>query len=123
MYLLVSKFCFLEFRLLLSRVAPCYSLLPRTVWYTNYLPNCLSYKDILALIFPDNTVLFVGVKTPSLLIGNLASEMNSVIQRFSWNCLVPNLSKTEFMVLGRSKQGVAKVGIDELLFLGVELEG
>ena len=31
MYILASKFCFLEFRLLLSRVAPYYSLLPRTV--------------------------------------------------------------------------------------------
>ena len=31
-YLLVSKFRFLEFRLLLSRVAPYYSSLPRTVW-------------------------------------------------------------------------------------------
>ena len=34
MYLLASKFRFLELRLLLSRVAPYYSSLPRTVWYT-----------------------------------------------------------------------------------------
>ena len=33
MYLIVSKFCFLEFRLLLSRVAPYCSSLPRTVWF------------------------------------------------------------------------------------------
>ena len=32
MYLVASKFRFLEFRLLLSRVAPYYSSLPRTVW-------------------------------------------------------------------------------------------
>ena len=32
MYILASKFRFLEFRLLLSRVAPYYSSLPRTVW-------------------------------------------------------------------------------------------
>ena len=32
MYLLVSKFRFLEYRLLLSRVSPYYSSLPRTVW-------------------------------------------------------------------------------------------
>ena len=35
MYLLASKFRFLEFRLLLSRVAPYYSSLPRTVWKEN----------------------------------------------------------------------------------------
>ena len=34
MYILASKFRFLEFRLLLSRVAPYYSSLPRTVWKT-----------------------------------------------------------------------------------------
>ena len=34
MYLLVSKFRFLEFRLLLSRVAPYYIALPRTVWFS-----------------------------------------------------------------------------------------
>ena len=33
-YLLVSNFRFLEFRLLLTRVAPYYSSLPRTVWKT-----------------------------------------------------------------------------------------
>ena len=33
MYLLISKFHFLEFWLLLSRVAPYYRLLPRTVWF------------------------------------------------------------------------------------------
>ena len=32
MYVLASKFYYLEFRLLLSRVAPYYSSLPRTVW-------------------------------------------------------------------------------------------
>ena len=32
MYILASKFRFLEFRLLLSQVAPYYSSLPRTVW-------------------------------------------------------------------------------------------
>ena len=32
MYILASKFRFLEFRLLLSRVAPYYSSLPQTVW-------------------------------------------------------------------------------------------
>ena len=32
MYVLASKFYFLEFWLLLSRVAPYYSSLPRTVW-------------------------------------------------------------------------------------------
>ena len=32
MYLLDSKFCLLEFRLLLSRVAPYYSSLPQTFW-------------------------------------------------------------------------------------------
>ena len=36
MYILASKFRFLEFRLLLSRVAPYYSSSPRTVWYQNY---------------------------------------------------------------------------------------
>ena len=34
MYVLASKFYFLEFWLLLSRVAPYYSSLPRTVWYS-----------------------------------------------------------------------------------------
>ena len=34
MYLLVSKFPFLGFRLLLSWVAPYYILLPRTDWLT-----------------------------------------------------------------------------------------
>ena len=33
MQLLASKFHFLEFWLLLSRVAPYYSSLPRTVWF------------------------------------------------------------------------------------------
>ena len=34
MYILVSKFRFLQFWLLLSLVAPYYSSLPRTVWWT-----------------------------------------------------------------------------------------
>ena len=33
MYILVSKFRFLEFWLLLSQVASYYSSLPRTVWF------------------------------------------------------------------------------------------
>ena len=89
--------------------------------YINDLPNCLSYKDSLALMFADDTVVSVEAKTPSLLIENMASEMNSVIQWFSCNRLVLNLSKTEFMVFGRSKQGVAKVGIDELVVSGCRI--
>ena len=48
--------------------------------YINDLPNCLSYKDSLALMYADDTVASVEAKTPSLLIENMASEMNSVIQ-------------------------------------------
>ena len=40
MYLLASKFRFLGFRLLLSRVAPYYSSLPRTVWISQVLICC-----------------------------------------------------------------------------------
>ena len=72
-------------------------------------------------MFADDTVVSVEAKTPSLLIENMASEMNSVIQWFSCNRLVLNLSKTEFMVFGRSKQGVAKVGIDELVVSGCRI--
>ena len=47
MYILASKFYYLEFCLLLSRVAPYYSSLPRTVWFdsTNReaLENALSF--------------------------------------------------------------------------------
>ena len=42
--------------------------------------------------------------------------MNSVIQWFSCICLVPNLSKKEFMFFGRSEHEVTKVRIDELRF-------
>jgi hypothetical protein len=66
-------------------------------------------------MFADDTMVSVEAKIPSLLIDNMASESNSVIQWFSCNPLVLNLSKTEFMVFGRSKQGVAKVGFDELV--------
>jgi len=43
MYILVSKFLFLEFRLLLSRVAPYYELYERFV-----TANC--WKDVLILV-------------------------------------------------------------------------
>ena len=84
----------------------------------NDLPNCLSHKDSLAAMFADDTVVYVEAKSPSLLIENLTAEMNSVIQWFSCNCIVPNLSKTEFVVSGKSKQVVAKVGIDQLVVFG-----
>jgi len=39
MYVLVPKFRFLEFRLLLSLVAPYYSSSPRTVWFRDREPE------------------------------------------------------------------------------------
>ena len=48
MYLLISKFNFLEFWLLLSRVAPYYSSLPRTV--LQFWNNQLLAKLLLKLI-------------------------------------------------------------------------
>ena len=52
MELLVSKFRFLEFRLLLSRVAPYYSSLPRTVW----LRIKTRYMIKIKIFFDKNTV-------------------------------------------------------------------
>ena len=86
--------------------------------YVNDLPYCLSYKDSQAVLFSDDTVVSVEDKAPPLLIENLAAEMNSVVQWFSCNCLVPNLSKTKFEIFQKSKQGLAEAGIDELVVSG-----
>ena len=45
MYLLSSKFRFLAFRLLLSRVAPYYSSLPRTVWLRFHIIGSWFWHD------------------------------------------------------------------------------
>ena len=48
MYLLVSKFRFLEFRLLLSRVAPYYSLLPQSV---DFIEDGWFWDTVLLFLF------------------------------------------------------------------------
>ena len=54
MGLLVSKLRFLEFWLLLSRVAPYYSPLQRTVWWAEHFENALKGEGIAGKEIEEN---------------------------------------------------------------------
>ena len=73
--------------------------------YINDLPRGLHENISHAILFADDTAITVKARDSLTLIENLTISVTSVNRWFVSNNLVPNFTKTNFMVFGRSKRG------------------
>ena len=78
MNILASKFRFLEFRLLLSRVAPYYSSLPRTVWQSMLL-NTVIFNFYFLVLLLKPKIIIINSKQHGLFLMFIRFKFNLII--------------------------------------------
>ena len=82
--------------------------------WKNDFPRGLNENINHAILFADDTAITVKARDSSTLIENLTISVTLVNRRFVSNNLVPNFTKTNFMVFGRSKRATREISCQEL---------
>ena len=80
----------------------------------NDLPQCLQVNVNLAILFADDTAIYIKARDLCTLIDNLIVTFTSDNRWFVSNNLVPNFTETEFMVFCCSKRVTQLISCQEL---------
>jgi len=82
--------------------------------YINDLPRGLHGNISHAILFAVDTAITVKARDSSTLVENLTISVTSVNRWFVSNNLLPNFTKTNLTVFGRSKRATREISCQEL---------